>query len=550
MKRTTHRKNRNMKAKSKNKTMKKIVIKGGGIKEQKAQLIKTNFRNMFLKVFKKTQTVESYNNGFKSNQLGINTLIPITNEYNPINKQDNSPTTPLIGFVPLLTVIFKRSDDLIFKKSMIDMFIKYKGNINLLSYVKNISALSCAIELQDKPLILYLLKNGADVNILTSEQLGSFNSIMQDSPIMQVEDEAEDEVKGEDEVKVQKLILPTPEYTLDFWTPILSESELLNIKQGIADLIQKDKWSVCNINQTMIPTYFFPTKNEPYELYGSYFSDLDIDFSQFNIILCASLILFGIISHKMIGQDYNIVFKGGKAIQLVLAGIPEMMTYKTEDIDVLISPTSGVPYNEAIVKNLAGHIAYLIKWCLTDVSVQAPNPDNIRANQYIFKLSYIKANKKPDYRTKTMIEDYKQFSDIDFKEMTQPFFEKVVEYPFFISELNQTVLFRCPNIGSILDEKLFYYIKYFKFKQMIEERTPIVEPGYEGLKVVDCNRFLEKFKRAIVALNKGLIRQRFPESIQDELLVKERKSLLTRVERLLGEDNLQLSSLIMNSLTI
>ena len=40
----------------------------------------------------------------------------------------------------------------------------------------------------------------------------------------------------------------------------------------------------------------------------------------------------------MVGQDYIPIFKGGKAIQLELAGIQETSTYKTEDIDLLVMP--------------------------------------------------------------------------------------------------------------------------------------------------------------------------------------------------------------------
>ena len=62
-------------------------------------------------------------------------------------------------------------------------------------------------------------------------------------------------------------------------------------------------WSVCKINQAMIPTYFTPTKNEPYESFGYFIGDQDVDFSHFNIVLCAALIVFGLISQKMVGQD-------------------------------------------------------------------------------------------------------------------------------------------------------------------------------------------------------------------------------------------------------
>ena len=81
-----------------------------------------------------------------------------------------------------------------------------------------------------------------------------------------------------------------------------------------------------------------------------------------------------------------------------------------------------------MIKNLAGHLAYLIRWFLTipetgyNISVLAPNPSNTRANPYIFKLSYVKSIKKYDHRKQMQIDDYKQFSDIDFKEVENDFF--------------------------------------------------------------------------------------------------------------------------------
>ena len=229
----------------------------------------------------------------------------------------------------------------------------------------------------------------------------------------------------------------------------------------------------------------------------------------------------------MVGQDYIPIFKGGKAIQLELAGIQETSTYKTEDIDLLVMPKKNMIYDENNVKNLTGHIAYLIKWFLNAptsiISVQAPNILNTRANPFIFKLSYVKTSKKYD-RKYGMINDYKQFSDIDFRDIPQtikPFFETAKEYKFYISELDEHILFRCPNIGSLLDEKIYYYAKYSQFKNLLQQGIPITEEGYETLKIQDCNMFLNKFSRAILAMNKALQKQRFPEMSINELQIKE-----------------------------
>ena len=112
-------------------------LRGGGEKEKKEQNIKDTFRNMFMNSFKKLQAAikagnmervnevtEIFKNGFKSNQIGINTLIPITTNSIPIDKYNYSQSvTPLIAFVPSLVVIFDNIDDFIIRKAFIKNFL-------------------------------------------------------------------------------------------------------------------------------------------------------------------------------------------------------------------------------------------------------------------------------------------------------------------------------------------------------------------------------------------------------------------------------------------
>jgi hypothetical protein len=571
----THNNNRNKKTRRR--------LRGGGEKERNEKIIKDEFRNMFINSFKKLQyavkagdmervkkVVEIFKNGFKSNQIGINTLIPITTNTIPINKYNyNKKNTPLIGFVPLLVIIFDNIDDFIVRKAFVKNFIDNKGNINLVSYKNNISALSSAIKLEDTGLVKYLLEKGANVKLLLEAQKSEMENLIKDEEINAI-------IEPTHSKHIVKLTLPTelpsdsgynPEVEPEFWKPIFGENEMLSIRTKINEMMNSDGnipiqnsevtqlWSVCKINQSLIPTYFTPTKNDFYESFGLYSRDQDIDFSHYNIVLCAALIVFGIILNKMIGQDYKPIFKGGKAIQLVLAGMPESSMYKSEDIDVLIMPDTSIPYVEANVKNLAGHLSYLVRWFLNtpetqySVSVQVPNPLNARANPFIFKLSYLKVIKKQDFRRRIMVDDFRQFSDIDFKETPlniKPYFENSIDFPFFISELNEKLLFRCPNIGSLLNEKIYYYTKYFQFKNLLEERKPITEEGYERITIIDCERILDKFKRAILVMNRGLQKQRFPGILPDELLVKERNSLLKRLSDLSVTDETLKISIVNN----
>ena len=295
-------------------------------------------------------------------------------------------------------------------------------------------------------------------------------------------------------------------------------------------------WSICEIVKSIIPTFYTPIENNIYSLFGTSFKDTDVDFSKFNVLLCSALIIFGIISYKMIGQDYKMLYKGGKAIQLALSRIPNMSEYRSDDIDVLIMPDKNILYDELRVKNLAGHLGYLIRWFLNipepdpkpgyKVSVQVPNPINTTANQYIFKLSYIKSLKRNDYRKHVLIDDYKQFLDIDFKEVSRDmisyFQDDLKKYNFEISlssDTKQNLLFICPNLGSLLNEKIYYYVKYFNFKQILQDKKTITEDGYQTITIDDCDRFLEKFKRAILVMNKGLqIQRQQPKEKQNQIL--------------------------------
>ena len=560
--------------------------RGSGEKEQRERIIKDKFVNMFLKAYNKLISairnkdkrqidlaITSFKNGFESNRMGINTLIPITNNTKPILKENNSPGTPIIGFVPPLVIFFSSIDEFDILKILTNFFLYNNGNINLKSYNRDITALSTAIELKNKPLVIFVIQNGGDVNILTEEQTVELNELMREEEIQEIE-------KIIDVGHINKLELPfmlpdingyNPDVEPEFWKPIFHENEMLRIRSIISSMMisdasipiidrkSSDLWSLCKINQSIIPTYYVETTNKLYtnSLNLSVF-DQDIDFSRYNIVLCAALLIFGLISQKMVGQDYDIVFKGGKAIQLELAHIQESSLYESEDIDIILtSNKEDVIYDENKIKNLAGHIVYLVKWFINNpenqfiISVQAPNPENARANPFIFKLSYLKIIKRPDYKQQRMVDEFKPFSDVDFKEMPEnirELFEKTNDYRFYIPELEQHILFKCPNTGSLLDDKIYYYIKYTQIKQLLEEKKPIVEPGYERITIPECIRILLKFKKAILALNHGLQKKRFPMLQEEELIAKEKLSIMARLDKSSNSMNNSLKQMIVDSL--
>ena len=93
-------------------------------------------------------------------------------------------------------------------------------------------------------------------------------------------------------------------------------------------------------------------------------------------------------------------------------------------------------------------------------------------------------------------------------------------------------MFRCPNLGALLNEKIYYYAKYSEIKQLLQEGLPIQEAEYKTLTIPDCDRFLEKNKRAILAMNMGLQKQRKQNYDAASLLEREKTSVKNRLDKL------------------
>ena len=187
-----------------------------------------------------------------------------------------------------------------------------------------------------------------------------------------------------------------------------------------------------------------------------------------------------------------------------------------------------------MVKCIAGHIACLMQWFFSQemlVSIQKPDPNQPKTNQYIYKLSYVKRIRG---RNETYRLEYKQFSDIDFREIPEnvkQIFGRFVEYTFDIPELGEKVLFRCPNAGGLLDEKIYYARKYCILKTLLLAGKPITDPEYKDITLEECERFYQKFKRAILALIRGLYKRRFPELSSEELEAKSMEALKKRIDK-------------------
>jgi hypothetical protein len=285
------------------------------------------------------------------------------------------------------------------------------------------------------------------------------------------------------------------ENLLLFWSPIFKRTELMELKERLHAMIAEDTkiklknhglplntnglhrvWSVCEIVKKIFPGYFVPMINEQIDAKYGRIREREEDFSAYQIICCSTMMLYGIIASRLLthDQDYQLLFKGGKAIQMGL-----QTEYESEDIDVIIDPIYA--YDRVMVDNISGHLALLIRWLLpfyTTVLPPGKNPD-------VYKVSFIKSDRS-----------FKAFSDIDLKQIDplDPYLKEYDASEHHIDALQEDARFKRPVLEKILEEKIFYYRKY---KKLLAD----IKPGVNAKAEEDtCDPFMKKFKRAIHAI--------------------------------------------------
>jgi hypothetical protein len=526
------------------KRMKKIRVtkknkKGGEASDEYKQ--KNQFRrtlnNFIIQIKNKKnikQAVNSIMKTFEKNNL-INTLIPITIEGKPVDKETYSLAkrpVSIYDFVSPITVIFDNLTGIIHDEDIIKMLNVYflnGGNFNNLSSRFKESPFNHEIKknrvnnvkiLLNKSNPFHIIEDGLDeeTKIKLAELIPNEQQITSQKPME--ENIVHDQVITQEPITNQKLILPfaLPEDNTigydravvpEFWKPIFQNGEeLLQIKEKFMGIYEIDRYTsdiqkrikICDLLETIIPSYL--TK------YSLVFRETAKTLVNVNILNCFITLFYGIILYKLYDtkQDYLFLFKGGRALQLSLVDIVDIGKYFSEDTDILIIPNrfeQGV-YDLEKMENLSEHIAYLIKWMIPEeinVFVSLPtNPKN--TNKDITKILY------NDDKL------FKALSDIGFGEINEDikkFFDNLSYSPFYLDEFKTTALFITPNLDDMLAEKLFYYAKYLKFKGMINRREPIMEQEYSNLTIEECDRILFKFKRAILKLVEAILKKDYSD---------------------------------------
>ena len=158
---------------------------------------------------------------------------------------------------------------------------------------------------------------------------------------------------------------PSYETTLTFWSSLFPDTELTDLKSKFDSLIESDLkikhnelCKLCEFVKTIIPSFhvsFESVKN----INGLTVFKQPKDIQNVNIILCATMLLLGVIAKKLEKQDYTFMFKGGKGVQLAFAHAGKKYgkmfeDYESEDIDLIIIPNkNNVSYDSDKAKDLA-----------------------------------------------------------------------------------------------------------------------------------------------------------------------------------------------------
>ena len=273
------------------------------------------------------------------------------------------------------------------------------------------------------------------------------------------------------------------EFDYLFWSKVFLEHEINQLKT----LINNNENNLENIISTIMPSYQISQKFSEYN--NIYYNEI-INRSHYDIfksknILAGILILIGILTHKFIqtNQDYVIIIKGGKAIQLLISN-NNCVEFASNDIDILLMHINGL-YDYNKLKNLSRQISLLIIWIFNMSNNIQIQPFVNYAYPYIDKISYV--NQDGKY--------YTALVDIDFGIVTNNIFYENLDITIYDHEFFGKIMFKYQNINNLVFEKLFYVNHYAtQYEQICN--NPLLYPLYFKI-YYDSYRFIIKFAKQL-----------------------------------------------------
>lgn len=509
--------------------------------QQRKNIFRRIFNNYIIQIKNKNnlkQGLRDLKKLFQNNQQ-INTLIPITETGRPVDKETYADAKRPVGiydFVSPVIVILDNLSDILPKEEIVKILNEYYsngGNFGNLSNRFKLSPFDNEVNKRRTENVKMLLNQSNPFHIIedglseeTKKKLVDLipneQKIMTEEPQqiteMAEETKSREESKPREEIikEIIKLQLPYPlpenneigynrDAAPDFWKGLFNNGqELLTLREKFMNIYESDKYTenvmkrfqICDLLEKLFPGYL--TK------YSLSFGETPKTLVTVNILNCIITLLYGIVTYKLyeLGQDYLLLFKGGRAIQLSINDIPMITKYFSEDADILIIPNKreNASYSLEKMQNLSGHIAYLIKWFIpSEINVLVSLPTNPKnQNKDITKLVY------NDEKI------YKALSDIGFGEMKEDvrrYFDNPAYFTFHLNEFDCDSLFITPTLDDILSEKLYFYSKYSNIKNKLKNKEFINEKGYEQITEADCDFYMFKFNRAIKQLVDSVIKR-------------------------------------------
>ncbi len=521
------------------KTRKMRKMKYGGesnpaiVEEQERKnAFRRNFKDSIIQITNKKKINEAINSiirNFTNNHM-INTLIPVSATGKPLDVKTYTSKNPIVDFVSPVIVIFDNLTGIVNNNQLIKLLNVYftnGGNFNAQSNRFKITPIENEINkgrinnvkiLLDHSNPFHIIEDGLneETKIKLAELIPTEQKIISEPISSSRPDELIEQVITPNAPPVNLTIpYPLPEnndegydrnVTPEFWKPIFqSGEELMELRETFMNFYEKDKYTenvMKPINICVLLEKFFPGYLTKMTLDKNY--TIPKHLVTANIINCITTLLYGMITYKLyeFKQDYLILFKGGRALQLSLNDIPTVLKYFSEDTDILIIPneTINAQYNLEKMLNLSGHIAYLIKWFIpSDINIIVSLPSNPNnQNKEITKLIYTDGVFK------------RALSDIGFgeiKEELKVYFENPNYSQFYIDLFKIKALFITPTIDNMLDEKLYFYSIYSNMYNRLKNGEQIHDKGYEQVTLSECKFFVDKFYRAIKHLVSSILKR-------------------------------------------
>lgn len=499
--------------------------------QMKKKIFRRTFNNLILQIANKknvNQAINSIVKHFDKNSM-INTLIPVSATGKPVDIDTYTDKTPIVDFVSPVTVIFDNVSGIAKEKELIKLLNAYftnGGNFNNVSNRFKVAPFEHEVNKKRKNNVKILLDHSNpfhiiedgldnDVKLKLSELIPREQKI--DSKIKPISEPMPEPIPEPiaepiaEPVPNLQLLYPLPENSTigydrnvapDFWKPMFEDGkELIELREKFMGIYEFDKYTenvekrfkICDILETLFPGYL--TK------YTLSFGETAKTLVTVNILNCLITLLYGILTYKLyeFKQDYLLLFKGGRALQLSLNDIPNVTKYFSEDTDILIIPnkTTDATYNLEKMKNLSCHIAYLIKWFIPEeihIVINLPMDDSTDITKIVYNDEKL----------------YKALSDIGFgeiKEDVKQYFENPLYFPFYVDSFETTSLFITPTIDDILVEKLYYYIKYSNAKQKLISKETIAIDGDKPLTEEAANYYMFKFNKAIKQIVNSILKR-------------------------------------------